>query len=285
MPTIIDRDILLACTRIHSTGKGGTAGGSGTVIYSKGNDREGYSTYVLSNEHVVDNNINVKERWDALLRRDIKDQVLGTVDVHFFEYKWEHRVVGATTKQADIMAFDKNDDMALLKIRSDLPVPAVATMYPQGMESKLRIGMPCVAVGAGLGEPPVTSYGRLSQFGREIENREYWMQTAPTIYGNSGGSVFLEDTGEYIGIPSRIAVSYGGDAITHLSYIIPITRIYKFLEAQMFRFIYDKSFTEESERKAREEKLRADRMRMASREIEQGQAPSEQDTDVAMPEG
>ena len=283
MATIIDRDILLACTRIHSMGKGGTAGGSGTVIYSAKNDDGSYSTYLLSNEHVVDNNIDVKERWDALLRRTIKDQFLGTVDVHFFEYKWEHRVVGAASKQADIMAFDKDEDMALLKIRSEMPVPAVVQMYPKGEESKLRIGMPCVAVGAALGEAPITSYGRLSQFGREIDNREFWLQSAPIIYGNSGGSVFLEDIGEYIGIPSRIAVTYGGDAITHLSYIIPITRIYKFLESQMFRFVYDKSFTEEGERKAREEKLRADRMRMASREIEQGQKPSEQDTDVAVP--
>lgn len=59
---------------------------------------------------------------------------------------------------------------------------------------------------------------------------------------NSGGSLYLAETGELIGVPSRIAVTAGmlggSDAITHLSFSIPIWSVYKFLEDQIFDFIF-----------------------------------------------
>jgi hypothetical protein len=57
-----------------------------------------------------------------------------------------------------------------------------------------------------------------------------------------------------IGVPARIAVAvlgFAANAITHLSYSVPITRIYDFLDAQRFRFIYDPEHTEESEKEER----------------------------------
>lgn len=260
----MDRNTLLCCTRIKS----GNVGGSGTVIYSAPN-KEGYSTYILTNEHVIDNMVEIKKQWNSVLKREIKTEVLGTVEVHFFQYRWEQRATGATAIEADIMGYDKEEDLALLKLRSDDQVKSVAPLYPRGEERKLTIGTPVLALGAALGEPPVLTTGRLSQFGREIENREYWLQTAPTIFGNSGGAVFLEDTGQFIGVPARIAVAMLGfspDAITHLSYMIPVTRVYKFLEEQMFRFVYDSKFTEAGEAEAREDKRKAEELKIAGKE-------------------
>jgi len=78
---------------------------------------------------------------------------------------------------------------------------------------------------------------------------------------NSGGGTFLAETREFIGVPSRVAVTgfLGSSAVTHLSYSIPITRVYDFLEKQMFRFIYDPSFTEQGEAETRRRLLEADK--------------------------
>ena len=102
-----------------------------------------------------------------------------------------------------------------------------------------------------------------------IDNYEYWLSTAPSIYGNSGGGVFAPQDGEwgFIGIPSRIAVTGGwsSQAITHLGYFIPIHRIYKWLEDECFQFIYDDSFTIGQCEKLRQEKKQLKRMEMISR--------------------
>lgn len=266
---VLTRETLSTCTRIRS----GNVGGSGTVIYSEQNKEGTYSTYVLTNEHVVDNNIKTEKEWSTLLKRDVKKDILGIVEVHFFQYKWEQRSIGATAIEADIMTYDKREDLALLKLRSEPRVESVARLYPKGKEKELRLGMSTMAIGAALGEPPVLTVGRLSQFGREIDNREYWLQTAPTIYGNSGGSVFLEETEDFIGVPSRLAVTisgFGSDAITHLSYIVPITRIYGFLDDQLFRFIYDSKFTEEGESEERERRRKEEELKIAAKEIKGG---------------
>ena len=257
----LSQDVLRANCRIRS----GNVGGSGTVIYSKENEDGGFSTYILTNHHVVENNIKVDKKWSPLLKRDVKVDVLGTVEAHFFKFQHKSRAIGATAIEADIMTYDKDEDLALLRLRDDEGVNAVAKLYPRGQESSLRLGMGLICIGCGLGEPPVITAGRLSCFNREIDNKEFWLSTAASIYGNSGGAVYIEDTSEFIGVPARIAVTgiLGGDAITHLSYLIPITRVYKFLEDQMFRFIYDPSFTEAGEAKEREKKQKEEERRMA----------------------
>ena len=253
------------CVRIRTP----KAGGSGTVIYSRENGDGEYSTYILTNHHVVENCIKIEKEWSALLRSERKIDKFETVHAHFFTYRWGSRSTGGMDVQSDIMCYDKEEDLALVRLRSEDSVPAVAQLFPRGEEKRLRVGMPVVAVGAGLGEPPVQSGGFLSQFGREIDRREFWLSTAPTIFGNSGGALFLADTYEFIGVPARIAVAilgFSADAITHLSYAIPITRVYQFLEDQRFRFIYDSEFTEAGEEEERK-RLREDeerKMAMAS---------------------
>jgi len=172
--------IALPCVRIRAN----RAGGSGTVIYSHENDNGDFSTYILTNHHVVDKSISVKKEWSSLLKKERKMDYFEPVDAHFFEYKWESRNVGGSTKKCEIMTYDPNEDLALLKLMDPRPVDSVASLFPRGEEKDLKIGMPVVAVGAGLGAPPVQTEGVLSQFGIDIERKEFWLQTGPTIYGN-----------------------------------------------------------------------------------------------------
>jgi len=265
----LHRRVHLACARVRAE----RAGGSGTIIWSGPQA----STYVLTNFHVVEGLIKVEDYWDPVLQREAKRDVRGLPAVELFAYRWESRATGATSVEAEIVAYDRDEDLALLHLRSSQAPPAVASLYPRGEEGKLRIGMPVFCVGAGLGEPPVTTYGILSQFGREIEHKEYWLSTAPSIYGNSGGALFLADTLEMLGVPARLAVMGGflggSDAITHLSFAIPVTRIYDFLEQQCFRFVYDSTFTEDGEAKERRRRKDADRMQLSQKERAEGAAP------------
>ena len=95
----------------------------------------------------------------------------------------------------------------------------------------------------------------------EIEHYKYWMSSAPTIFGNSGGAVYRWSSNrkqyEYIGIPSRISIQpmgFSADAITHMGYFIPIDRVYQLLEENDYQFIYDNKFSIDDCKKARKEK-------------------------------
>jgi S1-C subfamily serine protease len=248
------------CVRIRAQ----QAGGSGTVLWA-GED----TAYVLTNHHVVSGAIRVEKRWNSLLKRDIKSDIFDEVEVHLFKYKYNSRTIGGTSIQSEIVAYDEDEDLALLKMQGVDTEMRCAQLYPRNKEKELMAGMPVIAVGAGLGEPPVQTEGILSQFGQLIERREFWLHTASTIFGNSGGALFLGDTFQFIGVPARIAIAmfgFSADAITHLSFAIPITRVYNFLDKQYFRFIYNDSFTEESEAEERKEAQEAELYKLKAAE-------------------
>ena len=259
-------------TTVRVVGEQGT--GTGTIIYSgpvpnMEDDGNGirYETYILTNHHVVAANIKLEKKWSTLLKREVKMDILSecTVEQFLFEYgSWE---AGHTGYKADIMAYDSDMDMALLRVKSSRKFDNVAKMFPRGeYKKRLRMFQPLYAIGCALGRPPVVTHGHLSGFNDVIENYPYWLSTAPTIFGNSGGAVFLSDTMEYVGIPSRIGVTITGfsvNAITHLSYFIPIVSIYTFLEEQIFNFIYDSKITSEECARQRKAKRERDEKMMA----------------------
>jgi len=50
----------------------GYSGGSGTVVYSGENDEGGFSTYILTNYHVVETAVSIAEEWDSGLQKQVK---------------------------------------------------------------------------------------------------------------------------------------------------------------------------------------------------------------------
>ena len=122
----------------------------------------------------------------------------------------------------------------------------VAKLFPISEIDEVHIFDDVFAVGASLGHPPIASSGILTFMDDEIDHYKYWMSSAQTIYGNSGGACYRwsndRKSYEWIGVPSRISVQPSGfsaDAITHMGYFIPIYRIYSLLEDNDYQFIYD----------------------------------------------
>ena len=246
------------------------AGGSGTLIYSKqvpDEDEGVFESYVLTNEHVIDDNIKVEKKWSTLLKREVKTDILAECSVEMFDFEYGSWEAGHSAYRSEIMCYDKDMDIGLLRIKSEKKFEYVAKMFPKGEHKKqLRLFQPVYAIGCGLGHPPLQTKGQLAGFTDVIDNYPYWLSTAPTIFGNSGGSVYRGDTYEFIGIPSRIAVmatGFSADAITHMSYFIPISSIYNFLENQLFNFIFDSRLTSKECAKQRKQKRDRDEKHMA----------------------
>ena len=240
------------------------AGGSGTLVYSKEHDKEVY-TYVITNHHVISDSVKVEKKWDPVLKRKVDKEILDTVYVEFFRYNNYSHTVGSFAVEADIVAYSEvngGQDWALLRVRDKENIADwVANLYPLKDIENIHIFDKVFAVGASLGHPPVASEGHISYMDDEIEHYKYWMSSAPTIFGNSGGAVYRWSGGrkqyEYIGIPSRISIQpmgFSADAITHMGYFIPLDRIYSLLEENDYQFIYDSNFSIEDCKKARKAK-------------------------------
>lgn len=213
--------------------------GSGTIIASIRNENK-YETYVLTNHHVIRDAIQIIEEWDSIKKEMVKKEKRATVEVEQFKYQNLSINTGTLLILSDIVAWNKDHDLALIKLRSDDYFQPAKILAPNKIDS-LRIFQEIIVSGCGNGRSPFPTFGIIASLQDEIENQPYWMVTAPSVFGNSGGGSFLKETMEFIGIPSRLSVTFVGwspNAVYHMCYIIPISRIYKWLEEIGYGFIF-----------------------------------------------
>jgi len=227
--------------------------GSGTIVYSKNGD-----TYVLTNHHVIEKNIEYKEVWDTVIKKDVKKDFTSPVELDAGRFDDTGRYIASTAVLADIIAYNKEQDLALLKVRDNINYPT-ATLYPYDKAESVPLLVPLCCCGAALGQKPIITFGNLNGVQIEIENFEYWLSSAPSIFGNSGGGVFINEDNQwkFLGVPSRVSVvflGFSGSPVTHMGYFIPVFRIYKWLDDICYQFIYNDNFTPEQCDKLREEK-------------------------------
>ncbi|MHC4181806.1 MAG: S1 family peptidase [Planctomycetota bacterium] len=257
-PKAVHKEVLYPTVRVRTK----KAGGSGTVLWSQEVDDE-YVTFVLTNHHVIADVINVGEKYDPLVGRKIPRETRGTVTVEFFKYKYGSRNIGTYSVEADVVAYEDEQDIALLKLRNIEQAEYVAKLPPPERTKEIQLLDEVYAVGAALGHPPLMTTGHINYMDDEIDEYEYWLTNAQVSFGNSGGSVYLKETHEFIGIPSRVAVAlvgFGTSPIDHMAYFIPFWRVYKWLEEQYYTFIFDDSVTyeqcDEARTQAKEEQQR-----------------------------
>lgn len=179
---IIHQQILFNQVRVKTP----KAGGSGTVIYSKVAPDSTWHSFALTCHHVIESALEIKTEWDPKVGRDRKKEYRQIVSVEFFDWgnvPHGHRPL-TYSADAEIVAYDKAHDIALLKLRTIKAAQAVATMLPAGAEKDLRVGSPVFAVGCALLHDPILTAGMITHMGDEIEFRDYWMSSASIIFGN-----------------------------------------------------------------------------------------------------
>jgi S1-C subfamily serine protease len=239
--------------------RAGNHQGSGTIIYcgertEPDEDGElGFSTYALTNHHVVSSAIRVEKTYDPQVgkyrTRDYRD----LVQVEVFSYKNRSTITARTTAEAEIMAYHEKRDVALLRLKTNQKFDYVAKLLPAERGRDVHIFDKLYIVGCGLGQPPFPTSGMLTGKDVQIDYYPYWQTSAPSIFGNSGGAVFLGRSLDMMGIPSRISVSgtmFARDAITHIGYFCPPGEIHKFIKDQGFFFLTDPSHSEADDLKA-----------------------------------
>jgi serine protease Do len=109
---------------------------------------------------------------------------------------------------AKLMGADPATDVAVLKIKSDRPLPSVEF----GDDRQVRVGDWVVAVGNPFGLSNTVTAGIVSSIGRDVGNGPYtnFIQIdAPINRGNSGGPTF-DTRGKVIGMNSMIFSPSGG---------------------------------------------------------------------------
>jgi hypothetical protein len=247
--TLVEQ-VLVPVVRVRAA----KARGSATVVHSSS-----AGTYLITNHHVVDDNISYKEVWDELLKRNVKKEFTSLVEVDFSRIDDCGVVSGVNSCYAEVVISNKERDMALLRLVKDQAVYRTAIFYPEALCEKVPILTELACAGAALGEKPIVTLGLLNGVQIEIDNYEYYMTSAQSIFGNSGGAVFAqhEDVWKYMGIPSRIPVipiGFGGNAVTHMGLFIPVARIYGWLRDNCYEFLWDESTTKGACDLAREKK-------------------------------
>ena len=166
-----------------------TSVGSGFVVHENG--------YIITNAHVVDRTTDIRITLDD-----------------------------RTTYQATIVAQDRDQDLALLKIDAHKPLPVIGL----GDSDDLMIGETVIAIGNPLGYQHTLTTGVISATRRDLElseertgrHRVYagLIQTDAGINpGNSGGPL-LNVLGELIGINTAIR----GDA-QNIGFAIPVNQL------------------------------------------------------------
>jgi len=125
-------------------------------------------------------------------------------------------------KQVRIVAINKFEDMALLKIDDkDAPKFKYVTL---GSADALAVGESVFAIGSPLGLERTVTEGILSTKTREFEGELYLQTTAQINPGNSGGPLF-NMAGEVVGI-TNMKITFGEG----LGFAIPIEGVKYFLD-------------------------------------------------------
>ncbi|MDH3695410.1 MAG: DegQ family serine endoprotease [Gammaproteobacteria bacterium] len=153
--------------------------------------------------------------------RESKTQALGSgfiVDASGYVVTNNHVIDGAeeitviladgTRLEAEVKGKDKRTDLALLKVKSDEPLPHVSF----GNSESARVGDWVIAIGNPFGLGGSTTTGIISARGRDINAGpfdDFLQIDAPINRGNSGGPLFNAQ-GEVIGVNTAIFSPNGG---------------------------------------------------------------------------
>ena len=235
----VHEKILYPVTRVRAA----DSGGSGVIIYSEEDPKKPgeYINIALTCEHVIAKNITVKDEWDTVLKREIKRDVMSEVTIETFDYD-NSTVVSANSIKANIIAYDKNHDLAALRLTSKRKIPYVSKVIPKDEIEDLNIADPVWVSGCSLLHDPFPNPGTITYLREMIDQKAYIMQNAPSIFGNSGGGLFHGLTGNLLGLTSRVTVTqlgFGVDVQSWMGFSTHPDRLYEFFDHQELQFLYN----------------------------------------------
>lgn len=188
--------------------------GSGVLLRSRELEDGTHRTHLLTAWHVV---------------RDILSDADGLerpIPVTLYSPRGE-----TSHDTATLLEFDPTLDVALLVMNSTSAYAYGATLPNFERLEHAGVFDPIYAVGCPLGNDPIPTYGEVADTEHKVGDEAYWMISAPTYIGNSGGGIFDARTHELLGIFSKI-YTHGNlrpTVVPHMGLVTPMDRIYTWL--------------------------------------------------------
>jgi S1-C subfamily serine protease len=226
-------------------------GCSGTLIDLK-------NKLILTNYHCITNRVSVveKEETDANgIVRKVRSKRYADVPVEQHGYSGFARVSTATYV-TEIVAEDQKVDLAILRIKSDIPHRISSRILPDNMN--IIRGQNVYAVGNPSGMDATIVNGIISNLNRTFEfpwtgNEKLPMiQFSGGIYGGNSGGALYNEAGYLIGVPAA-----GHREATFIGLAIPISIVKSFLNRNCLAEAFDSSADNakcDSERKTKAKK-------------------------------
>lgn len=232
-PTIAGESTATLAERLQEvsvTIKAGFSTGSGVV-----KTRDGVN-YVWTAGHVVEGNRQTRKVIDA---NGTSRTIVEFTDVSIVQSLYEDgRKIGHIEMLAEVIRYsdaDHGEDLALLRVRKKDFITASAAFF---LEDKIpTVGTKLLHVGSlhGQGGSNSVTDGIISQPGRVLRDGKVYDQTTVTAFpGSSGGGVFFEASGLYVGMLTRGA----GETF---NFVIPIRRMRVWAERTGVLFAIDEN--------------------------------------------
>lgn len=182
----------------------GTVGG-GTVI-SCVREKGVYKIYILTAHHVV---------------RKVTSGVTDTIEVKFYDGK---------KYKADIWQYNKKIDIAILEVKTNQKFNYIAQPATDKEVLQVDVFTRVYIMGCPLGHNPLPTPGIITSLHKNVGKNNFWLSSAPTIFGNSGGGVFLKESGKLVGITTMVCTYDEQELpVFHMSVVVPVNQIRKWL--------------------------------------------------------
>lgn len=139
---------------------------------------------------------------------------------------------GTFYERAILRAHDVELDVALLELETTEPVPHGARLPSRERLTEVQVFDSVYAVGCPLGNDPIPTAGEIASTNHLVDGESYWMISAPTYIGNSGGGIFDARTHELLGIFSKIYThgSLRSTIVPHMGLVTPMPIIYDWFD-------------------------------------------------------
>jgi S1-C subfamily serine protease len=189
--------------------------GSGVLLRSRAGADGVWRTPILTAWHVI---------------RDVRpDDHTGLVSVPVTIYAKDGAIDPRT---ALLLKRDADLDVALLELRTSEALPHGAKLASRESLRRAQVFEPVWAVGCPLGNDPIPTAGTLSDTHHHVDGMRYWMISAPTYIGNSGGGVYHGRSRELIGVFTKIYThgSARPTVVPHMGLATPLETVYDWLE-------------------------------------------------------
>ena len=190
--------------------------GSGVLLESEPIGDGEYRTHLLTSWHVVRDIYGSKQPEQQALPVKL--------------YLGDGQTV---LERAHMVAYQVDIDIALLRLATTERIANGARLASRGTLSSVQVFDSVYAVGCPLGNDPIPTAGEIADTRHRIDGESYWMISAPTYIGNSGGGIFNAKTHELLGIFSKI-YTHGGvrsTIVPHMGLVTPLETVYDWLES------------------------------------------------------